>query len=173
VLYELRKTYEPRASRIPVAPRIRIPTEIWMGGANPLQGERLEPDHLKDAWVIDLAGDMPEEFREAAGLWLPRIFTDSETEPANIHSLRSLAGSIAAVLRGEPHDPAAPHPPHPPARLFVMCQQGLNRSGLMTGLILRALGHTVEEALAAIATRRGALNNQTYVRILRGEQVLR
>jgi len=173
VLYELRQTYEPRASRIPVAPRLDVPTELWMGGANALHGEPLELDRLRDAWIIDVAGDMPDPFREAAGLWLPEIFTDSETEPANIHALRGLANSIASVLRGEPHKATWPHPPHPPARLFVMCQQGLNRSGLVTGLILRALGHTVEETLAAIATRRGALNNQTYVRILRSEEVLR
>jgi len=37
----------------------------------------------------------------------------------------------------------------------------------VTGLILRAIGVNVEDALASIASRPGALNNQTYVRLLR------
>lgn len=144
-----------------------------MGGANALHGDPLEPDTLADAWIIDLAGDMPDAHREAAGLWLPRVFTDSETEPSNFDRLCDLAGSVAAAIVGEPGDLQWPHPPEPPARLYVMCQQGLNRSGLVTGLILQALGHSVEETLSAIATRRGALNNQTYVRLLRDEVPVR
>jgi hypothetical protein len=173
VFFDLRHSYEPRASRIPVAPHLTLPTEVWMGGANALHGERIELDMLSEAWIIDLAGDLPDPHREQAGLWLPHIFTDSETEPSNLHRLRELAESIAAAILGRPSDAAWAHPAEPPARLYVLCQQGLNRSGLVTGLILRALGHTAEETLAAIATRPGALNNQTYVRLLRGEEVLR
>ncbi|MCK9518415.1 MAG: hypothetical protein M0R74_05210 [Dehalococcoidia bacterium] len=169
MFYELRQSYEPRASLIPVARRLTLPTELWMGGANALHGELLEPGRLADTWIIDLAGDLPDTHREAAGLWLPRVFTDSETEPSNFDRLCDLAESVAAALTGAPAVPGWPHPSEPPSRLYVMCQQGLNRSGLVTGLILRALGHSVEETLAAIATRRGALNNQTYVRLLRGE----
>jgi hypothetical protein len=43
----------------------------------------------------------------------------------------------------------------------------MNRSGLLAGLILRALGVPAEAALAAVAARPGALTNQTYARLVR------
>jgi hypothetical protein len=43
----------------------------------------------------------------------------------------------------------------------------MNRSGLMIGLILRALGLAGEDALRAITCcRPGALTNRTFVRLL-------
>lgn len=41
-------------------------------------------------------------------------------------------------------------------RVLVTCGAGLNRSGLITGLALRDLGHTADEALALIRKARGA-----------------
>lgn len=158
---------EPRASRIAIPGREDVLTELWMGGANSLRGDLLDPADLCDAWVIDLAGDMPAELRAACSHWLPRVFADVEQVPHEYERLSALARSIAACLMGEERANGWPHPAEPPRRLYVMCQQGLNRSGLLTGLILRALGVPSNEALAAIAIRPGALTNQTYVRLVR------
>jgi hypothetical protein len=81
--------------------------------------------------------------------------------------LSALASSIAVCLSGGRPEEGWPHPADPPARVYVMCQQGMNRSGLLAGLILRALGVDAEAALAAVATRPGALTNQTYARLVR------
>jgi hypothetical protein len=159
--------YEPRASRIIIPGREDMLTELWMGGANSLHGDLIAPSDLFDAWVVDLAGDMPAEYRTACGHWLPRVFADVEQVPHGYQRLAALAASIAACLAGEVRDDGWPHPADPPRRLYVMCQQGLNRSGLLTGLILRALGVPPEDALRAIAARPGALTNLTYVRLVR------
>jgi hypothetical protein len=137
-----------------------------MGGANSLHGELLVPDELCDAWLIDLAGELPDEYRSACAHWLPRVFADIEAVPQHFDRLDALARSLAACMSGDTHADGWPHPHEPPRRLYVMCQQGMNRSGLLTGLILRALGVSTEDALAAIASRPGALTNQTYLRLL-------
>lgn len=140
-----------------------------MGGADSLHGELLGVAHVEDAWIIDLAGEMPHDLRKAATLWLPRVFVDTEGEPPNLAWLHSLAGSVAAAVTSSAAETASewPHPAEPPARIYVMCQHGMNRSGLVTGLILRALGAGAEDTLAGIASRPGALNNQTYARLVR------
>jgi len=158
---------EPRASRIPVVGVERLATELWMGGANSLHGDLLRPADLERAWVVDLAGDLPADYRTAAACWLPRVFADVEQIPHAYQRLTSLAESIAACVTGSDGVDGWPHPTVPPTRLYVMCQQGMNRSGLLTGLILRALGVSPEDALAAIATRPGALTNQTYIALVR------
>lgn len=157
---------EPRASLIPLPGRLQVPTQIWMGGADALHGEPLDLAGLADAWIIDLAGEMPPMHRKAAGLWLPRVFLDAETRPSNLSGLVELAQSIAAVMGGPAWEGIRPHPGDPPRRVYVMCQHGLNRSGLVTGLILRALGLSAEESVAAIATRPGALNNLTFAALV-------
>lgn len=166
-MYNHQRAVEPRASRIPIAGRDDLTTELWMGGADSLHGEPLTPENLRDAWVIDLAGDMPESHRSACGHWLPRVFADMEQVPHDYARLGALAESIAACLTGEDAGDGWPHPAEPPPRLYVMCQQGLNRSGLLTGLILRALGVSAEDAIAAVATRSGALANHTFARLVR------
>jgi hypothetical protein len=157
---------EPRASRIVIPGRTDLSTELWMGGANSLHGELLVPEELRDTWLIDLAGEMPDEHRRACACWLPRVFADIEAVPQHFDRLDALARSLAACMSGDTRSNGWPHPHEPPRRLYVMCQQGMNRSGLLTGLILRALGASTEDALDAIASRPGALTNQTYLRLL-------
>jgi protein-tyrosine phosphatase len=77
---------------------------------------------------------------------------------------RSIGRCLGRIGGG---DAAAAHPAEPPPRLYVFCNQGMNRSGLMIGLILRALGLAGEDALRAITCcRPGALTNRTFVRLL-------
>lgn len=165
-MFNHESVYEPRASRITIAGRA-LPTELWMGGANSLYGEPILPDDLAGDWIIDLAGDMPAPHRAASALWLPRVFADIEGVPQGFDRLTALAESVAACLRGAAAVAGWEHPATPPRRLLVMCQQGMNRSGLVTGLILRALDLPAEEALAAIASRPGALTNRTYAGLVR------
>jgi hypothetical protein len=166
-LFNYRPDPVPRASRLPILGGLEFATELWMGGADSLHGVLITPDDLRDAWVIDLAGDMPATHRAACACWLPRVFVDVEQVPHSYERLTSLAESIAACITGAERDDGWPHPTEPPPRLYVMCQQGMNRSGLLAGLILRALGVSADEAIAAIATRPGALTNQTFVRLIR------
>jgi hypothetical protein len=53
-------------------------------------------------------------------------------------------------------------------RVLVRCQAGLNRSGLVTALILMRIGHSAQEAIDLIRARRheDALFNEEYVKWL-------
>lgn len=132
-------------------------------------GEELRVETLRDAWLINCANEFPARFREAASLSIYRVFTDTEESPPTWARIHALARSLATCLLGHPAAGERwDHPVEPPARLYVVCKQGLNRSGLVTGRILRALGVPVEEAVAAVrAARPGALNNQTFERLVR------
>jgi len=57
------------------------------------------------------------------------------------------------------------------ARVLVRCQQGVNRSGLVTALILMLDGMTATEAIALLRDRRGpaVLNNTTFEQWLLAE----
>ena len=168
MLFNDRPAAEPRATRIPIPGREDIATELWMGGAQSGLGEVVQAEDLRDAWVLDLAGDMPEAYRPACVCWLARAFADMEQIPDDYARLAALAQSIAACLEGANAEDGWEHPATAPRRLYVMCNQGMNRSGLLTGLILRALGVPGEAAVAAIGDRRpGALSNQTFARLVR------
>lgn len=160
---------EPRATRIDIPDHPNIAAELWMGGADSAIGNMLQPEDFAGAWVVDCAGDLPEEYRRAAALWLPRIFTDVEEVPARYLRLSALARSLARCLCGErARDESWDHPAEPPARLYVLCTQGLNRSGLVAGRILRELGLGGDEALALLMRHRpGAVNNLTFARLVR------
>lgn len=159
--------YDPRATRILLPRQHGITTELWMGGANTGIGDALSAEQLAGAWVIDCAGDMPDEYRAAAGLWLYRVFSDVEEVPAAWPRINALATSIGRCLAGAAGQ-TTDHPDLPPPRLFVLCTQGLNRSGLVMGRVLRALGVSGEEACAIVTRHRpGALNNLTFARMVR------
>jgi len=57
-------------------------------------------------------------------------------------------------------------------RVLVTCNEGRNRSGLITGYALLALGHAPQDAVALIqAHRPGALSNRAFVNLLLGSGV--
>ncbi len=173
---------EPRATRFDLSrclPASALPpTELWMGGADTIVGEPLHPHHLRGAWVIDCAGDMPEAHRQSAARWLYRVFPDTEEIPAMYPRIVALARSLAHCLRR----PAAvgatigprldwEHPATPPARIYVLCKQGLNRSGLVMGCLLRELGVPGDAAHHLIRRHRaGSLNNVTFAELVRGPE---
>ncbi|HXH23524.1 MAG TPA: hypothetical protein VNN10_16020 [Dehalococcoidia bacterium] len=162
--------FEPRATRLPITHRDDIEVELWVGGADSAIGDPVEEHHLEGAWLIDCAGDLPQRFKEAAAAWFPRVFADLEVVPSSFHRLERLAKDVAAAVLGEALDATELAGHAAPLRLMVMCKQGMNRSALMAGLILRELGASPSEIVEAIrAARPGALTNQTFVRLLLGE----
>jgi hypothetical protein len=147
----------PRASRIELPAALTVTAELWMGGAHSAFGD-----------AVHAANDMPDDHRAAATLLLHRVFGDSEEVPSAYARIDALARSLAACLMGRDGEGGWEHPQEPPRRLYVMCSQGLNRSGLVTGRILRALGLSGDEALAAVQRHRpGALNNLTFAGLVR------
>ncbi len=150
---------EPRATRILLPHRADISLEIWMGGTDSLLGEPISLEDVAGAHIVDLAGDLPDEFRQRAGRYISRVFMDAEMLPFAYARLSSLVEELAETARGD----AAP------VRVYILCQYGMNRSGLLTGLLLRALGEHGDESVQRIRRLRpGALSNQTYVALIEG-----
>ncbi|HZQ36503.1 MAG TPA: hypothetical protein VFD32_11255 [Dehalococcoidia bacterium] len=153
---------EPRASRIDLPHLPGVGTQIWMGGSQSLVGEPVAPADLGDAVVIDCAGDLPHAHRAAARRYIPCVFLDAEREPTSYPRVAALVHELAtAIGAAEANADAAPQ------RIFVFCQYGLNRSGLVTGLLLRALGGSAADVMRGVQLARpGALNNLTFGRLI-------
>lgn len=128
---------------------------MLMGGAHTLHGNDVRIADIEQAWVVDCAGEMPRAYRERAGRFFVRVFPDLDGEVAALPRLRNLAAEIVRDSR-EPGIAG-------PEQIYVMCHHGMNRSGLMAGLILRELGVSGEEAVRRIVTARpGSLSNQVF-----------
>jgi FtsP/CotA-like multicopper oxidase with cupredoxin domain len=155
----------PRATRIPF-PATAAGRELWMGGTASLLGEPLYPRILAGTLVVDCAGELPPVWQRAAGLYLPCVFSDLDATPAQLARLEHLAQQLAETLRG-----GSALVNGGIARVCVLCQVGMNRSGLLVGLTLRVLGAGGEEAIAVIRRARpGALSNETFARLIRAWQ---
>ena len=152
----------PRASLVLAAGEASNPrTEIWMGGAHSLIGETIEGLDLGASWLIDCAGDIDSSYRQRIGRWFACVFPDLDGPLASSnHVYRTVDAVLEAVRDGNGTAPQ---------RIYVMCQHGMNRSGLVSGLILRGLGVDPREAVDRIRLARpGALANDYFRRILLG-----
>lgn len=148
----------PRASLLAIAGELCSPG-IWMGGAHTERGNEIRIEALARSWIIDCAGDMPPEYREQAGRWMVRVFADIEERPAALGGIRALVREVAATVDGSPETA--------PENVYVVCQHGMNRSGLVAGLLLRELGMSGAEAVERICgARPGALSNQAFRRLV-------
>lgn len=128
-------------------------TEVWMGGAHSLIGETLDAA-ISRSWVVDCAGDMPTAHRTSAGLWVACVFADIDGPLSPSLRLEEVVERASFAVRT---------PASAPERIYVMCTHGMNRSGLVTGLLLRALGIEGREAIDRIRLARpGALSNQHF-----------
>jgi len=149
--------YDPPRANLLAAPGELVAAGIWMGGAHSGFGHPIALDSIDSAWVIDCAGDMPLDYRNRAARWFARVFADLDAVPSALDAIRQLASDVAAALTTE----AAPE------HLYIVCQYGMNRSGLVSGLILRELGLPGAETVARIlAARPGALSNQAFRRLV-------
>jgi hypothetical protein len=150
---------------LPHRPDLR--TQLWMGGTESVMGETIEPDHLAGAMVIDCAGDFPLEYRGIARAYYPRVFMDAEVVPFTYDRLATFVADLATLLSGSHRDGDSALDGAQPERVYILCQQGLNRSGLVSGLLLRALGEDAEISVDLIRRMRpGSLNNQTFTRLI-------
>jgi hypothetical protein len=143
----------PRASLVLAAGEAGNPgTEVWMGGARSYIGDHVSESLVAASWLVDCAGDMPTAHRTAAGLWVACVFADHDGPLPPSLRIDQVVADAARAAQGEHHQP--------PRRIYVMCTHGMNRSGLVTGLILRALGVDGVEAVDRIRLARpGALSN--------------
>ncbi len=151
----------PLATLIPLPHRPEIAPALWMGGTHSALGGAVAPEEIAGAIVIDCAGELPQPYRQRAAAYLPCVFTDIEARPARWPELlalvRDVAGRVQAIEATEPIE-----------RVYIFCNAGMNRSGLVTALLLRALGEDADEAIARIrAQRPGALSNETFVALVR------
>lgn len=149
----------PRASLIARAgERPALAANVWMGGAHTWVGEEIAAERLRGAWLLDCAGDMPRAHCDAAARLIACVFPDLDAHPGRFERIQELASEAAAAVReGHATD------------LFIVCAQGMNRSGLVTGLVLRELGVPGDEVLERILLARpGALSNQAFRRLVLG-----
>ena len=150
----------PRASLVLTAGELGSCSNIWMGGAHSHRGDEILHEALGGAWLIDTAGDMPTEHRAAALRMIACVFVDSEGVPSPFWRIEQTVEDAMNAARGE-SGPA-------PTDIYVVCQHGMNRSGLVTGLLLRQLGLEAGEVIDRIRRQRpGALSNHTFERLLR------
>lgn len=149
------------ASHIPLRHRPELAAALWMGGSSSALGSVIGPEALARAVVVDCAGELSTAFRERAAVYLPCVFSDLEARPLRWEQIAALVSDVAARVRRVEQSAEID-------RVIVVCQQGMNRSGLVTGLLLRALGEDAESAIARIRTERpGALSNETFVALIR------
>ncbi|MGE0602011.1 MAG: hypothetical protein AB7J35_21725 [Dehalococcoidia bacterium] len=151
----------PRASLVLAAGELgNTDTEIWMGGAHTPHGDELAETHLATSWLIDCAGDIDRSYRDVTSRWLACVFPDIDGRPAAELLIQSVVREATTAITSG--NGAAPE------RIYVMCQHGMNRSGLVSGLILRSLGLDPESAIQRIRNARpGALANDGFVTMLR------
>lgn len=138
-----------------------VHTGIWMGGAQSRFGDEILVESMAQSCVIDTAGEMPSEFRSGTGLWVPCVFTDLDSVPPHMDRIYATARRVAdAIRRGE----------GAPDAVYTVCQHGMNRSGLLAGLLLRELGMSGSDAVALIVAKRpGALSNLTFRGLIEAE----
>ncbi|MEP7215913.1 MAG: protein-tyrosine phosphatase family protein [Anaerolineaceae bacterium] len=150
----------PRASLVLTAGELGSRSNIWMGGAHSHRGDEIRHEALGGAWLIDTAGDMPTEHRAAALRMIACVFVDSEGVPSPFWRIEHTVAAAVNAARGE----SGPVP----TDIYIVCQHGMNRSGLVTGLLLQQFGLGAGEAIDRIRLHRpGALSNQTFERLLR------
>jgi hypothetical protein len=155
--------YDVRATRLALD-RLGLAAELWIGGGHTVVGNRVLEADLEHAWVVDCAGDLPPYVSAAARLFIPRVFDDIEQVPLAYDRIEALARELALVL-SDGHEGG--RGTQPPARLYVLCKQGFNRSALLGGRILRALGMPGEEAVRLIREHRpGAVANLAFERLI-------
>lgn len=126
-----------------------------MGGAHSLAGEAWVEQELQSSWVIDCAGEIDRSFRALTARWLACVFPDLDGPLSSSNRVAHVVQeALEAIAR-----PAG----KAPERLYIMCQHGMNRSGLVTGLVLRGLGVPPRETIERIRLARpGALANDHF-----------
>lgn len=163
------ETLDVRATRIPI-PGDGLTGELWVGGSYTMLGTPLDDDDLRKSWLVDCAGELPADYLARASGSIMRVFADIDSVPSTYGRIELLAHQLASKLRGDASDGAPPEdalPDGTPERIYVLCKQGLNRSALLAGRVLRMLDVPGEQTVELLRTHRpGALSNQTFVELI-------
>jgi protein-tyrosine phosphatase len=97
---------------------------------------------------------MDPSFRSSTGRWLACVFPDLDGPLASSNRVAEVVQlTLDTIASGG----------DAPERVYVMCQHGMNRSGLVAGLLLRGLGVEPRETVERIRRARpGALANDHF-----------
>jgi len=152
-----RDQHEARASLVIGAGEAPgLSAAIWMGGARSILGQALDDSTLANSLVIDCAGELAPSYRTIAAEWIPCVFVDHDGPIPAMRRLEDTARRAARAAGDGSFD-----------AVYVMCTHGMNRSGLVAGMIMRELGMRGSETVERIvAARPGALSNLWFRQLL-------
>ncbi len=125
---------------------------LWQGSAPPVGGKQAV---TADILVLCAKEYQPDSRAFPRSKVLRARMLDAEPSPREVAEAVMVARYVAKEMqRGK--------------CALVTCRAGLNRSGLVTGLVLRHLGYSGAEAVARIKRARGdmALSNQYFRNIV-------
>lgn len=156
VAFDVQRAPEPRtliarARDLPGAPA-GAEGELWQAGFTCLACRLCSP-RAGTRWhdlVVDLWPAVEESDRPRCQ-WLRAPIPDGELTGRQMEAIRVLASHVATTVQAG-------------GKVMARCQWGLNRSGLLVGLALVALGLPGPEAVALIRSRRSpwALSNRLF-----------
>jgi len=138
----------------PVAATNQLAPNLWIGN------EDAQPDDAFDIGfdvIVNLTGYTLKKIKVPLGrTYVAWRIDDSPDDLPDEGMLRSIVGLIEDAVR-------AGH------KSLVTCSAGLNRSGMITGLVLRRLGHGPQEAVDLLREVRGpwALSNELFAEQVR------
>jgi hypothetical protein len=143
----------------PLALRTQILPNLWMGGTD--YNDRIETGMGDFAYVTAADFDSVYTFYGNANPvdWLVEeyryAFYDSEHHPLDVERLRRAVYLAYEDWRNG-------------KRVLIRCQAGLNRSGLVTALVLMRAGFTAQDAIDRIRSLRDeqCLYNKGFVKFL-------
>lgn len=129
----------------------RIAPRLWQGGVHGFNGCRIAIKSVDI--VVLLAPDAEVQIASPRPVLLD--LRDSASDLHQLDILHPLAAQLArAIRRGK--------------RVLILCHEGRNRSGLVTGLTLWNLGYLGRDAVRLIKSRRrDALSNEHFARYLK------
>lgn len=117
-----------------------ITPNLWMGSKPPTHDPRV--GRMWDLVVLCAEEHQPKS-HEMPGVQLLRVKLDDPgmTETQRLQAIRTGEHVASVIRRG--------------GKVLVTCQMGINRSGLVCGIALVAMGHSAGSAIALIRARRG------------------
>lgn len=142
-------------------PWSEIIDRLWVGGHDYSSDGHVMVAFPRDLFgvVVDLYSREDERFNPAPGTEHVRFaLRDARPTPAEI-----LRFAEAALIVADRHRAGE--------KVLVRCQAGLNRSSFVAGLAMVELGHTGQEALQLLRSRRSewALCNEQFATFLTSE----
>lgn len=129
----------------------KVIPNLWIGSAPEVLPRNFDAIVFAAAEIQPDFGDPPEQLL----LYAPLLDEDIAKDPEQRWWATQTAERVAHLVRTN-------------RRVLVTCNQGWNRSGLITALALRFLDYSTEEAIRLVRAARGedALGNPSFVKFL-------